>query len=276
VCHQNQFYNFRKGIPQGCCISSILCSLYYAMLDEKHFKGIFRQGTLWRYIDDFLIITPSLDEIREFILEAEALKEKGLLFNWVKAETNMDRRLVSSIMRHSKVKLGRTGEEALGLTSGAMAAPEADSPVYKSESVTWCGLRVFDRGVGIKSMMGEEYFRYCICLPSGNPGRRIFAKIRQAFYIKTSPLLVGCRNRKLGENIFDIFYFVARRTRIFFLRADFQNPRYIASILEWCVAEMVQILRHRNVAFDAEKVVLIAKKAYARLSVPHVRRPPWS
>ncbi|KAI5171644.1 telomerase reverse transcriptase [Pancytospora epiphaga] len=273
VCHQNRFYRFSKGIPQGCCISPILCSLYYGMMDEKYFKGVFGKGRMWRYIDDFLIITSSLDEIKEFIRRATVLKEYGLLFNWSKVETNMSRGVLQKIMRESGVELEREDEKAL---SFALGRDEKKEELFKSDSLKWCGLRIFDRGVGIKSVLGEEYFRYCVCLPLSKPGRRIFAKIKQAFYIKASPILINYRNRKLGENIYDIFYFIVRRLRILFLRADFWNQKYIYFILDWCIGEMKNIIRSRKILFDEIKVDSIIKNVLESLKLGIISKPSWN
>lgn len=28
ICYQNKYYRITKGIPQGCCISPLLCNIY--------------------------------------------------------------------------------------------------------------------------------------------------------------------------------------------------------------------------------------------------------
>lgn len=277
VSHQNSYYRFKKGVPQGCCVSPILCSLYYAALDTKYFDKIFTKGILCRYIDDFLIITPSLGEVKRFFRVADRLRGKGIVFNKDKMETNIDAGVFSRIVDAKYLRAGEGGD-ALGST-GQQADPGTSgepAPMYKSSSVNWCGIKVSDRGIGLKCNMDDKYFRYCISLPPDKQGKRIFTKIMRSFDYKLSPLFINWRNSRLGENIYDLFFFTGRRIRIFFLRADFINFGFVRDILDWCVGRMKCVLQERGILFDPQKVDAIAQKAILRSEVLCFRKKAWT
>jgi telomerase reverse transcriptase len=65
-----KFYKRIQGIPQGGILSTLLCSILYTDLEEKHFKC--RDALLLRFVDDFLFITPNEKEAVAFIDQMEA------------------------------------------------------------------------------------------------------------------------------------------------------------------------------------------------------------
>ncbi|WWC73585.1 uncharacterized protein I206_107557 [Kwoniella pini CBS 10737] len=63
-----QFYRQKVGIPQGSKISSLLCSFFYACMENEFLAFTRQQGSrLLRYIDDFLYITDSPNLARRFV-----------------------------------------------------------------------------------------------------------------------------------------------------------------------------------------------------------------
>lgn len=59
--------------------------------------------------------------------------------------------------------------------------------------------------------INDKYFRYTVY---NKYGTGIFCKIIKSMNMKTSMLLINRNNRKVGENIFDTFFFLGRRIRI--------------------------------------------------------------
>ncbi|WRT69587.1 uncharacterized protein IL334_006576 [Kwoniella shivajii] len=63
-----RFYRQKVGIPQGSKISSLLCSFFYASMENEYLSFTRRKGSrLLRYIDDFLFITDSINHARRFV-----------------------------------------------------------------------------------------------------------------------------------------------------------------------------------------------------------------
>lgn len=52
-----QRYVLQKGIPQGAMLSSVLCDIYYAHMEETSLSEFRDQGFLYRYVDDYLFVT---------------------------------------------------------------------------------------------------------------------------------------------------------------------------------------------------------------------------
>ncbi|XP_073534444.1 telomerase reverse transcriptase [Phyllobates terribilis] len=63
----DRFYMQCCGIPQGSMLSALLCSLCYGDMENKLFCGIQENGVFMRLIDDFLLVTPHLDEAKRFL-----------------------------------------------------------------------------------------------------------------------------------------------------------------------------------------------------------------
>ncbi|WWC95477.1 hypothetical protein V866_002341 [Kwoniella sp. B9012] len=85
-----KLYKQKTGIPQGSKISSLLCSFFYACLENDHLRFTRQEGSrLLRYIDDFLFITDSISLARKFI----DIMSKG--FPTYGAEISMNKTLLS-------------------------------------------------------------------------------------------------------------------------------------------------------------------------------------
>ncbi|XP_067111466.1 telomerase reverse transcriptase [Osmerus mordax] len=57
-----------QGIPQGSVVSSLLCCLCYAHMENFLFKNLTEKGGhLMRLVDDFLLITPDLNQAQTFL-----------------------------------------------------------------------------------------------------------------------------------------------------------------------------------------------------------------
>ena len=56
VSYRKNHWLQKLGIPQGLNVSGVLCSLYFAILEEKYVKV--NTGILMRLTDDYLYIGP--------------------------------------------------------------------------------------------------------------------------------------------------------------------------------------------------------------------------
>lgn len=240
VIHQNQCYKSKQGIPQGCIISSLLCSIYYAFLDQMFPT---RDCFISRYVDDFLIISTDINHIKEFLKIAESLKDKGFVINKDKIRSNI-----------------------------ALDSIVDSTPVFVNDNIEWCGLKIYDTGVNIKSICRDPHFRSNIFVYSINRGARIFTKIKKSVFIKLNRVCICKFNKKLGECIFDLLYFSARRLKIMILRCSFINDSFIEKILRWCVDEVLITLQSRGITFDRHKIENIANSAFEKCGIRSLNR----
>ncbi|TDH04403.1 hypothetical protein EPR50_G00151130 [Perca flavescens] len=83
-------YRQCRGIPQGSVVSSLLCCLCYGHMENVLFKDITaKKGCLMRLVDDFLLITPDLQEAQRFLKTLLAgVPQYGLVVNPQKVAVN--------------------------------------------------------------------------------------------------------------------------------------------------------------------------------------------
>nr|XP_031859765.1 uncharacterized protein CI109_004837 [Kwoniella shandongensis]KAA5526837.1 hypothetical protein CI109_004837 [Kwoniella shandongensis] len=63
-----KYFRQQTGIPQGSKISSLLCSIFYAYMENEYLAWTRQNGSrLLRYIDDFLYITDDYSSARRFV-----------------------------------------------------------------------------------------------------------------------------------------------------------------------------------------------------------------
>lgn len=260
VYYQNAYYRPNKGIPQGCSISPILCALYYGQMDNE-FKHL--NGFISRFVDDFLIITPHLSVIRSFLKIAYSLRKKGFVINRNKICANFD---VDTVFEEVMLENSNTTSERPTGNNDA---------VFTANYVEWCGMKIYDSGVALKSVLGDKYFRYSVYVSGPNIGRRVFLKIKKSFEAKCSSLYISRLNIKSGENMFDAFYFVGRRLKILILRAGFINKKFVEKILDWCVERAKAIIKKRRMQLDDTKVDSIASSAFEKCGVLEIRKKPF-
>lgn len=231
IKYQNSYYKRKIGIPQGCSISSILCAIYYAHLD-KNFKDL--NCFVSRYVDDFLIIADEFSNIQKFFEIAETLKDKGFIINQSKIYSNFYL---------------------------------SDFTKFKSNFVEWCGLKVFDQKIAIKSEYDYSFFRYMVSIHYFKRGQKIFEYLKKIFKIKFSSILINMNNTKTGENIFDGFFCICRKLKILMSRANFINTNFIKNILNYFRAELNKILKERRILFDSVKINRILENVFNKTGI---------
>ncbi|ELA41863.1 uncharacterized protein VICG_01047, partial [Vittaforma corneae ATCC 50505] len=204
-----------------------------------------------RFVDDFLIATEAPENIKKFFEIADSLKDKGFIVNQSKIRSNIDLSLLN----------GNSFEQGIQAS-------------FVSDHIEWCGMKIYDQGVGVKSICRDPYFRYTVSVSISNRGKRIFDKIKRSLNIKLAKIYINKLNKKLGECIFDALFFCGRRLKIMMLRLDFVNTDFVERILDWCVNEVERVLKSRNIIFDREKIDRMSNIAYEKCGVRDVKGMP--
>lgn len=63
-----KFYIQKQGIAQGSAVSILLCNIYLAKLERRHFgKFICEENLLMRHVDDFLFVTTNKRDAVDFV-----------------------------------------------------------------------------------------------------------------------------------------------------------------------------------------------------------------
>ncbi|KAK0413065.1 hypothetical protein QR680_006577 [Steinernema hermaphroditum] len=93
IKYRDRFLRPRRGIGQGYHTSASLCELYLAAIERKSIENFVNpQNTfVYRYADDYLIISTNLEEIKEVIYRLMyALTESGLTMKHEKMSMNFN------------------------------------------------------------------------------------------------------------------------------------------------------------------------------------------
>ncbi|CAH1244027.1 TERT [Branchiostoma lanceolatum] len=61
------YYLQITGISQGSRLSTLLCSYFYTDMERRYLQGMDTDGLLLRLVDDFLLVTPHLDQATAFL-----------------------------------------------------------------------------------------------------------------------------------------------------------------------------------------------------------------
>ncbi|GAB1298361.1 Telomerase reverse transcriptase [Apodemus speciosus] len=78
-----------QGILQGSSLSTLLCSMCFGEMENKLFAEVQRDGLLLRFVDDFLLVTPHLDQAKAFLSTlVHGIPEYGCRINLQKTVVN--------------------------------------------------------------------------------------------------------------------------------------------------------------------------------------------
>ncbi|CEG73056.1 hypothetical protein RMATCC62417_08512 [Rhizopus microsporus] len=88
-----KYYRRQRGISQGSCLSNALCNFFFGEF-EKHKLGFFkknRDDLLFRFVDDFIYITPSKEHAQQFYQTmVTGLADYGITVNEEKCLSNFE------------------------------------------------------------------------------------------------------------------------------------------------------------------------------------------
>ncbi|AFN83647.1 telomerase reverse transcriptase [Encephalitozoon romaleae SJ-2008] len=250
VKHNGKFFIQKTGIAQGSVTSTLLCSLYYKSIDDLYFDKIFKEGILTRYIDDFLVISPSIDEILKFLEISQTISHLGINFSKEKMESNfgLDEYLskVSNISELSEYK---------------------DSMKITDKPVTWCGTKILPGGYSIKSCTMNPYLPFSAAHSSIKPGRALECRMRKVLQNRMSRVYIDPSNKKAYENIYDAFLFYGKKMGLLLKRMDFINRSFAERVLEYSKRFTLRVCRERGISITKKKVEDIASKAFERSGI---------
>ncbi|WUR02842.1 telomerase reverse transcriptase (TERT) [Vairimorpha necatrix] len=221
ISYKNLLYRQIQGIPQGSILSTIFCSLYFAQLDKKYFNNIFKQGKLIRFVDDFLILSPCKEEILRFIKISTLLKNKGVIFNTEKTETNFDIKETNLILRNTEMN--------------------------------YLGMKIITKedNVFFKNNLQDKNIQYGIYSPSHNIGNMIFKKMSRFIDTRTY-ILINKENKKVYENIYDTLVIYIWKLEILFKRSIFVNREYYSKMIRYGIKKMKMICKKREIKISQE------------------------
>ncbi|CAB4384162.1 unnamed protein product [Rhizophagus irregularis] len=220
---EDKFYTQKVGIPQGSMLSSLLCSIYYGVMEQSELQFIKdNNGILLHLLDDFLYISTNKANVIKFItVMHRGNPEYRCIVNNKKSMVNFD--------------LEISGEKI--------------NKVHNPGDFPWCGLLINTHTLNVKA----DYSRYVFSniadtltvKTTKNPGE--FLKQRMIEFMTTK-----CHW---------IFYDTSLNTRETTLLNIYQNFLMVAMKFHSYIKEMPKYLQ-RNEKFEAEVVHNTIKSAY--------------
>ncbi|TBU13098.1 telomerase reverse transcriptase [Hamiltosporidium tvaerminnensis] len=269
IKYRNKFYLQKQGLPQGCILSSLLCSLYYDWLDEKFINKVFEKGVLIRYIDDFLVITSDINEIINFLQVTQNMKEYGIEFNFGKIDSNfgIENLIKENFLEFEKIeKLRNINAINRNRNTNEQGKLEISEIKYSKENisntfVSWCGYKI-NSNLSIIFDIDYDYFTYSLVYNFVKPGLSFKNKIYFYFNRHSSEIILNQNNIFLKKNIYDIFYNFYKKIKLFLQRADFINSRFLKNLRKTSIYIFYKILQRKNVNIEYNCFYQIALYAY--------------
>ncbi|CAD27002.2 TELOMERASE REVERSE TRANSCRIPTASE [Encephalitozoon cuniculi GB-M1] len=257
VKHNGKLFVQKTGIAQGSVASTLLCSLYYKSIDDLYFDRVFKEGILTRYVDDFLVISPCIDEIMKFLEVSQSISHLGINFSKEKMESNFGLeehlKAASSISELSKHK------HSMKITN----AP-----------VGWCGTKIYSDGFSIKSQTADPYLPFSIAHSSTKPGRALESRMRKLLQNRMSRIYIDPNNKKAYENIYDTFLFYGKKLGLLLGRMDFINRSFARRTLEHSKRFAFRICRKHGISITRKKIEDIASRAFDQSGVSRIVLTP--
>jgi telomerase reverse transcriptase len=253
VKYHGKYFVQRTGIPQGSIASTLLCSLYYNRIDELYFNEILKKGMLVRYVDDFLVISPSIDEVLRFLQAFESISHLGMNFSSQKIESNF------GVERYMK--------QPDWIMHAAMHKSELR---IINKPVVWCGMKIYANGFCVKPCIADPYMMFSITHAAHHPGRGVAVKISNMLRNRMSRMYIDCSNLKMYENIYDIFLLCGKKLVLHLKRMDFINQKFVAKVLESSKRFVMKACRERGVNISKRMMESMSSKAFEKSGVYRV------
>lgn len=244
-----EHYVQQKGIPQGSILSSILSSLYFQNLDASLFDKIVKTGKIFRYVDDFLVVSRSLDEMLEILSSLKLLEKDGVMVNYKKIESNFgfekwlsaDNQIQDLFQNVERVKTALYTE------------PD------RNKFITYCGLKLCCRGFKIN--LNFERIEYSCAYSSVKPGQTTRYKVVRFCKKILKDIYFTRANTFKYQNVYDAFIFLFRKILNFSRKMDFVNIKFILSIVNHAKNLMRKQLKNVGTDVTEKKLKQIKNKA---------------
>ncbi|KAM9855184.1 telomerase reverse transcriptase [Aulostomus maculatus] len=225
-----------RGVPQGSVVSSLLCCLCYGHMENVLFKDLAQnKGCLMRLVDDFLLITPDLQEAQSFLkILLAGVPQYGLVVNPQKVVVNFH-------------VCERSVDPCAGIR---MLPPRCLFP--------WCGLLLDTHSLDIfkdYSSYAGLSLRYSLALGSFHPaGHQIRRKLMVILRIQCHALFLDLKTNSLEavyKNVYKLVLLHAYRFHVCARSLPFgqtvaKNPAYFLQMI-WDMAHYTnQLIRCSN------------------------------
>ncbi|KAG5858754.1 telomerase reverse transcriptase [Encephalitozoon hellem] len=250
VKYNGRFFIQKTGLAQGSVTSTLLCSLYYKSIDDLYFDRIFKEGILTRYIDDFLVISPDINEILKFLEVSQSISHLGINFSKEKIESNFGL------------------EECLNKVSNISELSKyRDIMKITGKPVRWCGTKILSNGYSIKSCTVDPYLPFSMAHSSTRPGRALECRMRKLLQNRMSNVYIDPNNKKAYENIYDAFLFCGKKIGLLLKRMDFVNCSFAKRIIEYSKRFALRTCHERGISITKKKIESIASRAFERSGI---------
>ncbi|CAH1795109.1 unnamed protein product [Owenia fusiformis] len=202
-----QYYNQQCGISQGSIISTLLCNIYYAHMEQSHLS-VGPGELLLRQVDDFLYVTPELSKAQQFLDSmTKGFADYNCYMNSAKTSTN-----IGSVRGH----------------------------------ISWCGLNLNTESLEVTidfTRYNNVSLSDTITVDLSNkPGESLKRKLLFGMKTRCHMLLLDQRVNSLRtglQTIYHIFTLTACKFHFYIMKLPAKlraqnNPQYFAGVIKSC------------------------------------------
>ncbi|XP_054434195.1 telomerase reverse transcriptase [Pteronotus mesoamericanus] len=229
-----KFYVQCQGIPQGSILSTLLCSLCYADMENRVFPGLQQDGVLLRLVDDFLLVTPHLTQAKAFLRTlVKGVPEYGCMANLRKTVVNFP-----------------VEDDILGDVAPLQLPAHCLFP--------WCGLLLDTRTLEVfcdYSSYAQTSIRASLTFSQGfKAGRSLRRKLFAVLRLKCHSLFLDLQVNSLQTvctNVYKIFLLQAYRFHACVLQLPFdqhvrKNPSFFLRVISDTASRCYALLKAKN------------------------------
>ncbi|XP_024113651.1 telomerase reverse transcriptase isoform X1 [Oryzias melastigma] len=233
VQYENKTYRQCRGIPQGSVVSSLLCCLCYGHMERVLFRDLSKNsGCLMRLVDDFLLITPDLNQAHTFLrIFLAGVPQYGVVANPQKVVVNFQ-----------PSEFGDAFTDVRVLPSHCL--------------FPWCGLLLDTQSLDVYkdySSYAGLSLRYSLTLGSTHlPGQHMRRKLMSILRLKCHPLFLDLKmnsHESVYKNIYKLVLLHACRFHVCaqslpFSQTVAKNPSYFLQMI-WDMVRYANTLIRR-------------------------------
>ncbi|XP_070603147.1 telomerase reverse transcriptase isoform X2 [Erythrolamprus reginae] len=231
---KDRYYVQRCGIPQGSVLSNLFCNLCYGDMENRLLRDVQKDGILMRLTDDFLLVTPHLEQARTFLRTlANGIPEYGFVINPSKTVVNFP-----------------VDENVPGCVEFKQLPTHCVIP--------WCGLLINTQTLEIYcdySSYAYTSIKASLSFNSTrNAGVNMRNKLLAVLKLKCHPLFIDLQINSLKTvciNIFKILLLQAYRFHACVLQLPFHhhiknNPRFFLTVISDSASCCFSVLKAKN------------------------------